>query len=102
MKRYRIVKVPLPGKKSKYKVQVHVLETQGWWFYETKVWKWYELDSYGHAIYSPDEIFTPPLSLFDSIQQAKDYIKMRLEYLAKTEEVVFDTLTANPPTETGT
>ena len=102
MKRYRIVKVPLPEKKSKYKVQVHVLETLGCWFSKTEVWKWYELDSRGHAIYSPDERFTPPLSLFDSIQQAKDYIKMRLEYLVKKEEVVFDTLTANPPTETGT
>ncbi len=102
MKRYRVVKIPIPGEKSKYEVQVHELEIRTVWFSEKRTWKWHELDEYGWALYSGLPIPPPPLDLFDTIEDAKDYIKMGLEYLAKTPEVVFDTLTANPPTDIGT
>lgn len=100
MARYRIVKVPIQGNPDKYRVEVFETRTISGWFSKWQITEWCGLDISGDAWYiregSPSP---PPLSLFDSEQKAKDYIDERKEYINKPEEVVFDTLTDNPPKE---
>ena len=101
--RYRIVQVPIQGKPDKYRVEVYATTTEYGLFTERKIEGWRRLDicngvweDRGRGPSMPQQ------KLFKSQDKAKEYIKQRLEYLSKEDMVVFDTLTANPPKETGT
>ena len=105
MSRYRIVKVPIQGKPEKYRVEIRTIKLLPWWAARRSMGEWCRLDMRGRIWYSRSHRHgpsPPQLDLFDSVDEAKEYIRDRIEYLSKSNEVVFDTLTANPPKETGT
>lgn len=104
MARYIIVTVPIKNV-LEYKIQVLRTITEGLIF-ERKKDIWCDIDTQGSAIFisrynlgpSP-----PPMSYFKTIKGAKQRItELQYENDKSNVKVVFDTLTSNPPKETGT
>ena len=105
MERYRIVKVPKIDSEP-----ICRIETWGTVF-KWSVWRgtsesegWVFVDINGNPIRlvpgRPN--CQTVMKLFNTYASALNKVEAIIEYLPKQKEVVFDTLTANPPTETGT
>lgn len=105
MERYRIVKVPQIKGEPVFRIEIYVNETTSErpeLITETK--GWFQIDEFGkRMIYHKRRPCSQNrMCLFITQKEAEEKITSILNFNAESEEVVFDTLTANPPTETGT
>ena len=103
MARYRILKITDGDKHPEFYIQTWGTKYKPWNFLNHYPKDWVYLDKYGKAMYEGirpnDQEQLKPFSRYDS---AKEFLDAIINRTPTKKEVVFDTLTDNPPKETGT
>lgn len=105
MARYRIVKVPQIESDPIFRIECRgKIYSRDFFGFITSKEGWVDISPRGSSIII--SLLHPNVQehvpSFKTYELAKDKLDSILEYAPKQNEVVFDTLTANPPTDTGT
>ena len=103
MARYKIVKVPKIKSDPIFRIEIWQKTTINSSFFTTVSQGWVYVDVNGKAMRKGKSSWSQEvLKPFTTYEQAKEYLDAILEFIPSEIEVVFDTLSANPPKETGT
>ena len=96
MARYRIVKVPTLSGGSGFHIEKLVENSTYGIGIRIESKEWIMVDRYGRMT------ATPETDLYYDYDEAKKFLDLIIEMSKRESEIVFDTLTDNPPKETGT
>lgn len=103
--RYRIVKVPNIDSEPIYRIETWatVFKWSVWrGTSESKEWVFVDINGNPIRLVPGRPNCQTVMKPFNTYTSALNKVEAIIEYLSKKDEVVFDTLTANPPTKTGT
>lgn len=91
MEKYRVITVPIQGKKDGYRIQIQTPTPSPWWSSKPPTAIWHAIDEYGIAYKSFAHGPTlPPLKLFQTLEKAKKWILDHIEYINKAQGVVYE------------